>query len=296
LDREGYSPNGANDGATYISCLRQLLKTGANLADPEDVKAKIAAKPWNKAGKRLACYAYGAFCTMEKISWTMPKYTPDDAQIYVPDEKDLDTLIHAAKSKMMAAFLQTLKETFADPTEILRLEWIDFREKEQIITINHPVKNHLSGHVQITPRLVGMLNGLPKNNVRIFPRTYRNMYGCLALLRKNASEKLQNPRLLRISFKSFRHWGGSMLAHYTQGNLLIIQKALRHRCILNTMKYIHTIPIKDEDFEIAVATTPEEIKQYGKAGWVKYDEMTFNGTQMHFYKKPKRFGGLVNNN
>jgi hypothetical protein len=33
-------------------------------------------------------------------------------------------------------------------------------------------------------------------------------------------------------------------------------------------------------------TTSEEIRQLGKAGWTKYDEM--NG--MHFYRKPKKFG------
>ena len=46
------------------------------------------------------------------------------------------------------------------------------------------------------------------------------------------------------------------------------------------------------NFEETVATTPEEVRQLGKAGWAKYDEMTINGTQMHFYRKPKRFGGL----
>lgn len=40
-----------------------------------------------------------------------------------------------------------------------------------------------------------------------------------------------------------------------------------------------------EDYEKTVATTPEEVRQLGKAGWVKYDEMTANGTQMHFYRK-----------
>lgn len=88
------------------------------------------------------------------------------------------------------------------------------------------------------------------------------------------------------------HWGGSMLAHYTDGNVLTIKKMLRHKSILSTMKYIHTVHFKEEDFEEAVATTPEEIRQLGKAGWQKYDEITFNGIQMHFYRKPKRFGGL----
>jgi hypothetical protein len=42
-------------------------------------------------------------------------------------------------------------------------------------------------------------------------------------------------------------------------------------------------------FETTTATTPEEIKKLGQAGWIKYDEITINGAQMHFYKKPKRF-------
>ncbi len=58
------------------------------------------------------------------------------------------------------------------------------------------------------------------------------------------------------------------------------------------MKYIHTIEFKEEDYEETVATTPEEIRQLGKAGWVKYDEMMLNCMHMHFYRKPKRFGGL----
>jgi hypothetical protein len=51
---------------------------------------------------------------------------------------------------------------------------------------------------------------------------------------------------------------------------------------------IHAIQFKDEDFELATATTTEEIKQLRQVGFVKYDEL--NG--IHFYRKPKRFGGL----
>jgi hypothetical protein len=47
---------------------------------------------------------------------------------------------------------------------------------------------------------------------------------------------------------------------------VIIQKALRHKSVLNTMKYIHTLQVKDEDFEETVAITPEEIRQLGKGG------------------------------
>lgn len=47
---------------------------------------------------------------------------------------------------------------------------------------------------------------------------------------------------------------------------------LRHKSVLSTIKYIHAVNFKDDDYEIATATTTEEIKQLGQAGFVKYDE------------------------
>jgi hypothetical protein len=82
-----------------------------------------------------------------------------------------------------------------------------------------------------------------------------------------------------------------MLAYVTNGNVLKVKAALRHKRIENTMKYIHTISnFKDEDFEETVATAPEEIRKLGKAGWTKYDEANVNGSWIHFYRKPKKFG------
>lgn len=82
-----------------------------------------------------------------------------------------------------------------------------------------------------------------------------------------------------------------MLAFYTNGNVMKVKAALRYRRVENTMKYIHAVEnIKEEDFEETTATTPEQVRALGKAGWTKYDEMTYNGIQMHFYRKPKKFG------
>jgi hypothetical protein len=83
-----------------------------------------------------------------------------------------------------------------------------------------------------------------------------------------------------------------MLAHYTNGNVLKVQKILRHKRIDSTMKYIQMLNIEEDEFEVTSATTIEEIKKLGSAGWAKYDELNINGMQVHFYKKPKRFGGL----
>jgi integrase len=292
LERQGYYEKSA-----YLKLLKILVKDGANLLDPEDVKTRIAqhrfkdkageVRAWKKSTKTLAVCGYDQFCRMEAILWQPPKYKQQDSQIYVPDEKYLDQLIAGTRSKRMAAFLQCLKETFADPGEALRIEWIDI--KNNVIAINHPVKGHRSGSTEVSPKLIAMINALPKNSKLVFPMTYQCAVNGFQKMRKRLAQKLQQPELLRVSFKSFRHWGGSMLAYYTNGNVVKIQKALRHKSVLNTMKYIHTIQFKDEDFEETVATTPEEIRQLGKAGWTKYDEGDFNRTRLHFYRKPKKY-------
>src|SRR5512136_3446126 len=117
--------------------------------------------------KMLAVCAYDQFCQMQNIAWRRPNYHQDEATIAVPNEKDLDMLISAG-SKRMATFLQCLKETFADPSEILRAEWIDL--KDNVLSINHPVKRHLPGYSPpLSTRLQSMLENLPKTNRRIFP-------------------------------------------------------------------------------------------------------------------------------
>jgi integrase len=126
---------------------------------------------------------------------------------------------------------------------VLRLRWIDI--SGNVITINNPVKGHLPGQIEVSNKLLAMLNCLPKNSERIFPTTYKNIYTSYDNVKHRATRTLQNPRLLKISFKSFRHLGGSMIAHYTNGNVLTVKKLLRHKGIENTMKYISMIHFED---------------------------------------------------
>lgn len=50
-----------------------------------------------------------------------------------------------------------------------------------------------------------------------------------------------------------------------------------------------TVSFKDDDFEIATATTDEEIRKISKAGFTKYDERKMGDTVISYYRKPKRF-------
>ena len=207
---------------------------------------------------------------------------PDKSIVFVPEEKELDQVIAACRSRRMSTFLQCLKETYADPGEILRLKWIDLHGN--ILTINAPVKRHLPRQATISSKLQSMLNSLPKTSERIFPTSYAMMRQCFIPVRNKAAIRLENPRLRAITFKNFRH-PRTMLAHYTNGNVLTVKKALRHRAIQSTMKYIGMLQFKDDDHEVATATNVDEIKQLAQAGFQKFDEL--NG--IHVFRKPKRF-------
>ena len=65
---------------------------------------------------------------------------------------------------------------------------------------------------------------------------------------------------------------------------------LGHKRIENTMKYIGLMPdFKEQEFEIVTATTDEEIKKAGEAGFTKYDERKIGETCVSYYRRPKRF-------
>jgi integrase len=279
LEKEGYYEKSA-----YLKLMRRLARIGADLSDPENVKTIIAKQPWKNSVKMLAVYAYDIMVKqILKVQWTMPKYTIEETLPFVPEEKELDQLISACKSRRMATFLQTLKETYADPGEALKLEWKDV--SENVITINGPVKGHSPRQLKVSSKLIAMLNALPKTSKRIFPSKYDDMLKGFLYVRKRAAQNLQNPRLLEISFRTFRHWGGTMIAHYTHGNVLTVQKLLGHKRIQNTMKYIHMITFKDDEFEVATATTLEEAKSVLATG---FDYVTEKDGIMLF-RRPKRF-------
>lgn len=174
----------------------------------------------------LATCAYDAFIQMKEIIWKRTLYRQNEVIVFIPDEKDLDQL-NSAASKRMATFLMTLKETFADLSEILHAEWIDL--KNNVFNINLPVKFHYPEKYTLSTRLIRMLNALPKKNKKIFPMNYRTAYSCLDALCRKAAVKFQNPALHQISFKSFRYWGGSMIAYHSNGNAVTIARVLRHK-------------------------------------------------------------------
>jgi integrase len=282
LEREGFVQE-----SRFPYLIRRLAKLGANLLDSESVKLTIGQQKVKNGSKIQYVYAYDNFAKMLKLQWERPQYTQEEIIPFIPLEKELDTLIAFCRSKRMATYLQTLKETYADPSEALRIRRIDVNGN--IITINFPVKGHYPGPIKVSNKLITMLNSLPPESERFFPTTYTIMSNNYIRMRKRCAALQQNPRLISIELRSFRHRGGSMLAHYLNGNVLKVKQILRHKRVDSTMKYIQMLNLEDDDFKVTSATTIDEIKKLGTAGWIKYDELTVNGEQVHFYKKPKKF-------
>jgi len=283
LDKQGYYKD-----SVYPKLLKRLAKKGANLLNPEDVKAVLAKQPWKDSVKVLAVYAYDLMTQMLQIQWTMPKYKAGDPPLpFIPEEAELDQLIASCRSRRMATYLQTLKETFADPTEALRIRWIDVNESNNTISINYPVKGHNPRQLQVSTKLIAMLNALPKTSERIFPTTYRTMVTGYMKVRARTAHKLQNPRLRSIAFTTFRHWGATMTYHYTR-KILLVKKLLGHKNIQSTMVYTQLVQFKDDEFDVETATTVEEAKTLLKVGFDYITEK--NGIML--FRRPKKFAKL----
>ncbi|MCJ7423609.1 site-specific integrase [Candidatus Bathyarchaeota archaeon] len=279
LQKEGYGEN-----CRYNDCVRMLLNSGADVGNPESIKELIAKKRWKNGTKMQVCYAYDALTKMLKLSWTMPTYKQEETLPFIPELSEIDALISSARTHRLAAYLQTLKETMADPTEALRLKWTDITGN--CITINQPVKNHNPRRITVSSQLIAMLNMLPKESEYIFNRLYRNMQGAFENARKKAAHNLQNPRLLSITLRTFRHFGATMLYHQTR-DILLVKKLLGHKKIENTLKYTQLIQFKDSEYDAATATDIDEAKKLIGSGFEYVTDM--NGIKL--FRKPKRFVG-----
>ena len=81
---------------------------------------------------------------------------------------EIDELI-AGKPTTVATFLQLLKETAMRSGEAKKLKWIDVNFERRRITLNASEKCSLSRIFNnLTGKLLGMLNALPRKNSYVF--------------------------------------------------------------------------------------------------------------------------------
>jgi integrase len=230
----------------------------------------LAKQAWNESYKATIVVAYNSFLEMLGLTWKPPKYKIRQTLAFVPTEVELDQLINGS-AKTLAAYLQGLKDTGADPTELLRVKWIDLNEENRTLRINNPVKGHNPRFVKVSENFINRVKALPKKSETIFSASYRGMQSNFRRQRQRIAETLGNPRLLKITFRTFRHWKGTMEYHRTR-DLLYVKEILGHKSIQNTMVYIqyekaiYGIPTDDE-FIVKVATNVKEACELIEVGF-----------------------------
>jgi len=268
----------------YRKFLNGLLNHGLNLFDPEEVKAYIAKAKWDVSTKITAVRKFNVWFRWLKIPWEPPRYTPETVIPFIPTEAELDQLI-AGVGKKTAVYLQLLKETGARPGEISKLMWSDIDFERRTVRIK-PEKGSLPRILPLSVKAVEMLNSLPRKSEKIFPPV-EIMEATFRLQRNKLAKKLCNPRLRQITFKTFRHWKGTMEYHKTK-DPIHVKQVLGHKDLKSTQVYIHIENAiygasNNDEFHVKVAKTQEEITELIGNGW----EYVFTYEGLAYFRKRK---------
>lgn len=253
------------------TALKVLADRGATLDDPESVKETISRqKAWSEARKRNIINAYTLFLKLQGLHWDKPKCHVTQKFPFIPQETEIDALISGTGPKT-STFLQLLKETAMRCGEAKRLEWINIDMEKSIITLNDPEKGSNARMWKVTQKLIGMLNNLPRESSKVFGTcSMQSIKVTFQKARKRLAAKLQNPRLLEISFHTLRHWKATTLYHSTH-DPYYVKQFLGHKSLKNTEIYINierTLfePGSDE-FTVKVTEKPEEVKSLLEVGF-----------------------------
>lgn len=234
LKKQGYAKSTVSERPKMM---KRLVKRGADLSNPEQVKEIIAKQEtWSNGYKLLMKYAYQAFMDMEGLTWKPPRYQRREKMPFVPSEAELGQLIGGA-GKTVSIFLQALKETGADPGEIMGMKWMDINKENNTISINRPVKRHNARILPVSSDLIERLSLLPRKAERVFSMDSHSMYTNYWHQRKRMARNFKNPRLLKITFTTFRHWKATTEYHRTK-DVLHVKQLLGHKSLNSTMIYI----------------------------------------------------------
>ena len=111
------------------------------------------------------------------------------------------------------------------------------------------------------------LDNLPKSSLKVFGEVkYKTLQKRLQEQRRRIASKVKNPRLLKVTFVTLRHFKATMEYHKTK-DILHVMRILGHKSIRNTLVYTHLVDFKDEEFVSRAAWTLEEASRLIESGF-----------------------------
>lgn len=166
------------------------------------------------------------------------------------------------------------------PGEAWSLKWFNIDTKRKTVTVNDPEKGSNPRILNISAQLAARLDLLPKKREYVFRKNpnqhVRNWTVNFTERRKIIARKLNNPRLLKITFKTLRHYKGTVLYHKTR-DILHVKETLGHKDVNNTLVYVHLeaaiFKTSNDSFTVKTAKTLAEAEKLLEVGFEYITEM-----------------------
>jgi integrase len=264
--------------------LKQLDKN-CDLNNPESVMVFLASHEICDGRKELIVDCYAKYCQWKKLPFVKPRYRRTDKLPYVPLQKDIEALI-AALPKKTSIFTRTIYETGARAGEMWNLKWIDVDFENQKIAINKPEKGSRARSLKVSSQIIGLISTLPRTCEYVFkkyPKAKRDSLQTYYIReKKKISNRLCNPAIVNITWKSLRHYKATMEYAKTK-DILHVKQLLGHVNIMNTLVYTHLINFDREDFVCKIAKTIEEATALVEGGFEYICDM--DGTKLFRKRK-----------
>jgi len=258
----------------FGKALRDIAKH-VDINSPEDVKEYIAKKNVSEGRKEVIVNCYANYCQWKGLKFGRPLYRRVKKFPFVPLEVEVDALIADLPGKV-SVFSQLIKETGARPGEAWNIMWTDVNPQSNTVTINSPEKNSNPRVLKVSASLISRLLLMKRKTQWIFKSNsnakLKTITRRFEVRRKVIANKLQNPRISLISFKSLRHFKATMEYHRTK-DILYVKELLGHVSITSTLVYTHLVNFEADEWTCKVANNLEEAVKLVEAGFEYVTDM-----------------------
>ena len=215
-----------------------------NITDPLELKTYLATATYAQNRKHKIITDVNRVYRQLGIKWERPRSGPVEMPTFLPTEEEINQLIGGLGPKL-AAYMMTVKDTYARAGEVFNLKSTDLDLNTNTVNIT-PEKGSKPRCIKLKTKTIAALLARPRTDLHIFhsdqrtdlEEVYDDFYRNFAKHRAKISKRLGNPRIHRISFKTLRHYGGTIEYARTK-DLLYVKERLGHRSLTSTMKYTH---------------------------------------------------------
>ncbi len=241
-----------------VKRLRRLDKH-VSILEPESIKRFIGNASWNVGGKQHICEVLDRFYRFNGTQWNRPYYQQVESLPWIPHTDEVDALINGLGNPTIGTFVHLLKDCGARSGEAWQLQWHQVDFEQRVVTLT-PEKGSLGRQVKVSQALIQKLGGLAhKDRKFVFHRDDVDSIRDLTYFTRNfqrgrriVTKRLGNPRINLISFRTLRHYKGSM-EYYRTRDIIHVKQVLGHKSINNTMRYVSLILREDDDFIVKIA-------------------------------------------